>query len=284
MQSVYVLIPVHNRLSFTECVIECLRRQEGNSRIIIVIIDDGSTDGTADYLAAQADVVTLKGDGTLFWGGAIQMGLDYALGCCERDDYILFLNDDTQFVPGYVETLVNSSRRNGDAVVGSVVREDGEVPALVSIGARIDLDRILIRDILSGLSPEQIADLDEFYFPDALSGRGTLFPSRYFREFGTLVPHLLPHYFADYEITMRFKRKGVPLVVARDACVFSPPVYGNSVDGMSFFKRYFGPRSSRNLWQMLIFFCRVGTPFQRLTAPLRLGLKSISHARRKQQV
>lgn len=284
MQAVYVLIPVHNRLACTERVIECLRRQEGSSRIVIVIIDDGSSDGTADYLAAQPDVVTLTGDGTLFWGGAIQMGLDHALGRCERDDYILFLNDDTQFTPDYVETLINASRRNSDAIVGSVIREDGEVPVLVSIGARIDLDRILISDIVSGLSPEQIADLDELYFPDALSGRGTLFPSRYFGQFGTLVPHLLPHYFADYEITMRFKRKGVPLVVARDACVFSPPVYGNAVAGVGNLKRYFGRRSSRNLWQMLMFFCRVGTPFQRLTAPLRLVLKSISHARRKHEV
>lgn len=275
--AVVVLIPVHNRLQRTKDVLECLRQQTHPS-VTIVFIDDGSSDGTAEFLATQSDVMTLTGDGSLFWGGAMEMGLRHVLTFCAAGDYVLFLNDDTKFVPDYIDVLLRTSRRNGNAVVGSMIHEEGRTPPLSSIGPRIDITRMRVVDIFDQLSDDERANLSEFYFPDALSGRGTLFPVELFRKFGTLVPRLLPHYFGDYEITMRFKRHGAQLVVARDAFVLSPPIYGNAAEGMGNIQRYFSFRSSRNLKHMLAFFCLVGSPWQRVTAPLRLGAKTICRA------
>ncbi|PDT18304.1 glycosyl transferase family 2 [Rhizobium sp. J15] len=273
--SVFVLVPVFNRLHHTQTMVECLRAQETEAKLVIVIINDGSTDGTAEYLAEQPDLVELKGDGTLFWGGAMERGLQYALPRCSEDDYILFLNNDTYFAPGYVDALVRASRENGDAAVGSMIHDANVQPPLVSIGARVNVARIRVTDIIDELSAAERTDPAEFYFPDALSGRGTLFPAVIFRQYGTLVPKLLPHYFADYELSMRFRRKGVRLVVSRDGFVISPPIYGNSTEGMTLTERLFSIRSSRNLRHTLTFFCLVGTPMQRLTAPLRLLAKAI---------
>ncbi|MBY5766733.1 glycosyltransferase family 2 protein [Rhizobium leguminosarum] len=273
--SVFVLVPVFNRLHHTKTMVECLRAQKTEARLVIVIINDGSTDGTADYLAGQPDLVALKGDGTLFWGGAMECGLQYALPLCSTDDYILFLNNDTYFAPGYVDELVRSSRENGDAAVGSMIHDADAQPPLVSIGARVDVNRIRVTDIIDELSAAERADPAAFYFPDALSGRGTLFPASVFDKYGTLMPKLLPHYFADYELSMRFRRKGVRLVVSRDGFVVSPPVYGNSTEGMSLRERLFSIRSSGNLRHTLTFFCLIGTPTQRVTAPLRLLVKAI---------
>lgn len=274
--TIFTLIPVFNRLAHTKRVIECLRRQTLARDLRIVIINDGSTDGTAEYLKSQSDVTTIQGDGNLWWGGAIEAGLESVLPKAKDDDYVLFLNNDTWFADDYLQRLVDTSRNFGGAAVGSAIREEDRDPPLVSIGARININRLAIWDVFSELSEAERASPKEFYDVDALSGRGTLYPVSLFRRFGTMRPRLLPHYMADYEVAMRFKRNGVRLVVSTRGAVYSPPVYGNDTSNIPLRKRVFGKRSPENIFQRAAFYCLVGSPLQRLTAVLRLAYFDVS--------
>jgi GT2 family glycosyltransferase len=267
---IFVLIPVFNRLDQTKRVIHALRQQTCYEHLCIVIINDGSTDGTADYLASQLDVVEIKGSGNLWWGGSIQRGLEYICVCSSPGDYVLFLNNDTQFDKNYVETLVSVSREAGGAAVGSVIHESNSNPPLVSIGPRLNLNRIAVWDLLAELSPEQFLNPAPTYQVDALSGRGTLYPANLFHRFGRMRPFWLPHYFSDYEIAMRFGRAGVPLLVSTKAIIYSSPIYGNDISHLGWWERAFSTRSSSNIIHMTFFYMLVGSPFQRITAPLRM--------------
>jgi GT2 family glycosyltransferase len=276
---IFVLIPVFNRLHHTKYIIDVLRGQTLASSMRIVVIDDGSTDGTMAFLSAQPDVFVIKGDGNLWWGGAINEGLKYVHSQCPtEDDYVLFLNNDTWFARGYVQELVDASRKHGGAAVGSVIHEIDRNPPLVSIGARVNINRLAVWDLLSELSPEEARNPSAFYKVDALSGRGTLYPAMLFERYGRMHPHLLPHYMADYEVSMRFARHGVPLIVSSKAVVFSPPFYGNDVSRLGWWARLFSPRSSSNIMYRTCFYMLVGSPFQRLSAPLRIVYFSISRA------
>ncbi|MBB2834001.1 UNVERIFIED_ORG: GT2 family glycosyltransferase [Rhizobium esperanzae] len=268
---VNVLIPVFNRLEHTRKVISALREQTVVDNIRIVIIDDGSTDGTAEFLAAQPDVTSIRTDGNLWWGGAMDVGLRRVLPDCGPEDYILFVNNDTWFGPTYVETLIRCSRENGDAIVGSVVHEEESNPLLTGVGPRLNINRIAVWDILAEMSEEERRNPKPLYKADALSGRGTLFPAELFKQHGTMRPHLLPHYMADYEVSMRFARAGAPLLVSSEAIVYSPPVYGAHVSNISPWKKHFGRRSPHNVFQRIAFYSLIGTPLQRLTAPLRMA-------------
>ena len=269
---VFVLIPVFNRLSHTQRVIKSLRTQTCMSDIRIVVIDDGSTDGTRDFLAVQDDVITLESDGSLWWAGAIDLGLRHVLPNAKADDYVLLLNNDTWFAPDYVETLLRVSRECGGAAVGSVIHEEDRHDPLVSIGPRININRIAVWDLLSELPTQERQALKPVYRVDALSGRGTLYPAPLFKANGGMRPRLLPHYLADYEISMRFARDAkIPLVVSSQAIVFSPPVYGNVVAQFGWWEKLFGQRSSSNIIRRLAFYCMVGSPIQRITAPMRLA-------------
>ncbi len=275
--NIHVLIPVFNRLAHTQRVIGALRAQTLASDVRVVVINDGSTDGTRDFLSAQADVTTLEGDGALWWGGAIDLGLRHVLPIAAPDDYVLFLNNDTWFAPDYVETLVRVSREGGDAAVGSVIHEENRDDPLVSIGPRININRIAVWDLLAELPPHERREPKPVYPVDALSGRGTLYPVSLFRMHGGMRPRLLPHYLADYEIAMRFARDArIPLLVSSQAIVFSPPVYGNEVAQLGWWERLFGQRSSSNVLRRLAFYGMVGSPIQRLTAPLRLAYFGVS--------
>jgi GT2 family glycosyltransferase len=267
---IFVLIPVFNRLNHTERVIGSLRSQHVAEALCIVVINDGSTDDTAAWLAQQSDVVELRGDGNLWWGGAIQKGLEYALSHSQPGDYVLFLNNDTWFAEDYVETLVKVSREAGGAAVGSVIHEDDRDPPLVSVGPRLNVNRIAVWDLFSELTPDQHRQPAATYKVDALSGRGTLYPVELFERYGQMRTFWLPHYLADYEVAMRFARAGVPLLVSSHAAVHSPPVYGNDVSRMGLWDKLFSPRSASNVIRRLAFYMLVGSPLQRLTAPLRM--------------
>ncbi len=262
---VFVLIPVFNRLAHTQKVVASLRAQTLADSITIVIINDGSTDGTAAWLADQSDLVVIEGDGNLWWGGAMEEALKRVLPQTGSDDYILFQNNDTWFAADYVAQLVAASRENGNAAVGSVIMEEGRDRPLVSIGPRVNIDHMAVWDLLSEVSEDERRAPKDVYPVDALSGRGTLYRAEWFKRYGRMRPGLLPHYMADYEVAMRFARAGVPLVVSGRAVVFSPPVYGTE-SKRTYWQDRFGRRSPNNVFQRICFYMLVGSPVQRITS------------------
>jgi GT2 family glycosyltransferase len=279
---IYTLIPVLNRLPQTKKVIQSLRAQTIFSNICIVIIDDGSTDGTAKFLASQKDVIRIPGNGRLWWAGAIELGLSMLLKRANENDYVLFLNNDTWFDPDFVETLVKISRDYEGSAVGSVIFEGETEPRVGSIGPKVDIDRLLIWDQLSDMSDIEKSALKSVYEIDALSGRGTLYPVTLFQKHGTMRPMLLRHYLADYEIAMRFARKeGIKLLVSTNAIIYSEPVYGSAETGFNFIERLFSTKSPSNIIRKIVFFMLVGTPMQRITAPLRIISFVVSRLQKK---
>jgi glycosyltransferase involved in cell wall biosynthesis len=93
------------------------------------LLDDGSTDGTAEAVKARhPQVEVLRGDGTLFWNGGMRRAFAAVL---EGDyDHYLWLNDDTLLYPGALENLLQTHRR---------VTEFG-VPASIVVGSTRDPD------------------------------------------------------------------------------------------------------------------------------------------------
>lgn len=113
MPRVFIIVPVHNSLDYTKRFARAMLSQTGID-IRLIIVDDGSTDGTGSWLAAQPGekVHTVTGDGTLWWGGAINAGLEYLEKTFspEAGDTCVFANNDVfvedrSFVSGLCERL-----------------------------------------------------------------------------------------------------------------------------------------------------------------------------------
>ena len=267
---IFVIIPVHNRLAHTQKIVEVLRNQEIFDQLKIIIIDDGSSDGTAEYLSLQNDLKTLRGNGNLWWAGAVELGLRYILNEASDVDFVLLLNDDTSFEADYLKLLVETAQANPSAIIGSALHEIGTNPSLVSLGALLNLNRIQVWDKLSTLNMAEREMPKALYEVDALSGRGTLYPVYALKKYGGLIPKLLPHYLADYELSMRHKKNGMKLIVSTSAKIWSYPVYGNNSSRFSGISQYFSKGSPKNIIFITIFYLRVGTIFQRITAPIRV--------------
>ncbi len=272
--TVYALIPLFNRLEKTRCILTHLRAQQG-ADIRVVVIDDGSTDGTAEYLARQPDIETIHGNGNLWWAGAIDAALRRVLPGATDDDYVLLLNNDTTFGPEFASTLVRVSRQHKGAAVGSVLRDEAPPHDLISVGPRMNVWQMHVWDLIDDLTADERRALKEVYEVDALSGRGTLYPVPVLRHTGSLYPKLLPHYHADYELAARARREGFKTLVSTEAVVYTANDFGVQKVGASRWYRLIGKGSPTNLMQRLCFRLLVGTPLQRATAIPRMMLQAI---------
>jgi GT2 family glycosyltransferase len=268
--TVHVLMPVFNRLQMTRDMLTCLRGQVLDQPMSITVVDDGSTDGTGDFLASQADVHVLRGDGNLWWGGAIDLALRDMLQTAGPQDWVAFVNNDTWFGTDFLQQLLDVAKANAPAAVGSILRDAEPPHRLLSIAAAIDGWKMVISDQLAVHGSE--AGVHEVFEVDALSGRGVLYPAAALIAAGGMRPSWLPHYLADYEVALRVHQCGYRLLVSAAAPVFSAHEDGSAYRPKSLRERLFSVRTPTYLPALVKFWWEASNWAQRLSLPVRLGL------------
>lgn len=109
MSDISVVIPTFNRLWALPQAVESCRSASGN--VEIVVVDDGSTDGTWEWLQTQRDVVAIRTDN---WGKdwAVETGLAAA-----RGEYVRFLDSDDWLGEDANECQLALARQSGADLV-----------------------------------------------------------------------------------------------------------------------------------------------------------------------
>jgi GT2 family glycosyltransferase len=198
-----VVVPVHNRRALTLACLRALSTQrEAPHRVVVV--DDGSTDGTSEAIAEDfPGVEVLRGDGNLWWSASVNLGIAHCLARAEPPDYLLLLNDDTEFEPDFLATLERIARGMPRALVGALavsVTEPHQV--LWAGGAPLRTPREELRGVIRART---------------LPGRATLVPRSAFADVGLIDARAFPHYFADVDFSLRARRAGYQLLCCCDA-------------------------------------------------------------------
>ena len=218
--NIAVIIPVFNR---KESTLNCLRQLSMMSHegadITIIVVDDGSTDGTAEAVAAEfPDVVLIKGDGNLWWTGGINTGVRYAM---ERQfDYTLFTNDDLQLGADFMSGLIDVSKKYPDALVGGVkaTKYIGSIRIVASIFRRTGW----FQELRDPWKAQDIKTLgDEIPDGDALSGSSLLIPVMVYRDIGLLDERNFPHNWGDIEFTLRARMAGYKCFLSIRSVVYT---------------------------------------------------------------
>ncbi|MCW8985543.1 MAG: glycosyltransferase [Thermoanaerobaculales bacterium] len=108
-----IVIPTFNRLDQLQTVVAAVQRQNRPPDIDleVVVVDDGSSDGTADWLETQIGDPTFKAIKQRNSGPARarNRGVEAATG-----DLILFLGDDTEPQPGWLGAHLEEHRLFGN--------------------------------------------------------------------------------------------------------------------------------------------------------------------------
>jgi GT2 family glycosyltransferase len=210
-QNVYILLPVHNRLASTQKFVSCLKAQT-YSHFHLVLIDDGSTDGTENMVRTSLDpekLSVIKGKGNWWWGGSLQQGIN-RLQRLRPDplDIVLIINDDVTFHADFVERGVRELRKTDKTLL--LARNFDEATGKIE-ETGIHADFRYFRFDKAG--PSQPVN--------CLSTRGLFMRWDTLERIGGFYPVLLPHYGSDYEFTMRAMRKDFRLKT--DAHVYLVP-------------------------------------------------------------
>jgi len=127
-----VIVPAYNEAGALGGVVDELTASLGRLGISweVLVVDDGSTDGTRELLAGRRDVVPLRHGRNRGYGASLKTGIARA-----RHDHVLFFDADGQFNPEEIPELYRVALE-ADMATGKRGK-DSDAPFLRRPGKRI---------------------------------------------------------------------------------------------------------------------------------------------------
>lgn len=208
---IYVVTPVYNRINFTIKYLEALKNQTYKD-FKIVIVDDGSTDGTPEVIRLKyPDVILFEEEGDLWWAESTNIGVRYALQ--QNAEYILTLNDDTLPKPDFIEKMVFWSQREPKALLGAL-SIDHDTKKIMYGGEIHDFKNRVTTRVYDTLPADSRKGL---HMVNIYPGRGLLIPAEVFNEIGLYDSKNFPQTVSDLDFTCRAIRYGYKIFCNYDA-------------------------------------------------------------------
>lgn len=206
MSSFGITIPVRNRKAFTTAILQQLTEQISQQAaaqvlqpedIQIIVVDDGSSDGTPELIAQHFPTVhLLKGDGDLWWTGAITQAMTYAADTLHTD-YIIWLNDDIILADNFISKVIEHQTPKAKTLTGGIICDE-QHPSWIVFGGVVASQ--LINDT---------AQFDRSVLNvDTLNGNIAILPTRIVADIGLPDTQRFRHYGGDFEYICRAKRNG----------------------------------------------------------------------------
>ncbi len=227
---VSVVIPVYNHLDAT---LICLRSLAATNNAIaheIIVVDDCSSDETAQALPGIAGLRYQRNAQNLGFIGACNAGAAQAAG-----EFVVFLNNDTAVQDHWLDALIDTFTQHRDVgLVGAkLVYPDGR---LQEAGGIVFSDG-------SGWNYGRFDDPSkpEYNFVrevDYCSGAAIALRTELFHQFGGFDTHYAPAYYEDTDLAMKVRQAGLRVLYQPASVVVHYEGISSGTDVASGTKRY----------------------------------------------
>ncbi len=112
---VSIIIPVYGQMDYTHRCLKSIGAHPIRTSYEVIVVDDCSPDATQEMLSRIADVRVVANEQNLGFNRSCNAGARAA-----RGQYVVFLNNDTEVMPGWLDELVDTFAAHPDAgLVGS---------------------------------------------------------------------------------------------------------------------------------------------------------------------
>jgi GT2 family glycosyltransferase len=127
--NVTIVIPVFNQLHYTQQCLESLNAC-GYSDELIVVVNNASTDGTAEFLSTRPKLRVINNIENRACAAAWNQGFEIA-----RTRWTVFLNNDVVVTRGWLESLITFAEANNAGIVSPAASEGSLDFQLATYGA-----------------------------------------------------------------------------------------------------------------------------------------------------
>jgi GT2 family glycosyltransferase len=235
-ESVAAVVVTYNRLSDLKKCLDSLRQQTRPLDALLVV-NNGSTDGTAEWLATQPDLRVISQE-NLGGAGGFATGIEaaYAAGF----DWLWCMDDDCLAAPDALDKLLTSPN------LGPCVKN------AVSISTK-DPDELAFYVDRPNRQYRRVSDMTAFDLVYGVASffNGTLIHAQVVRTIGSPDPKLFI-WGDEVEYMTRAMRGGFPVVTVPQAVFYHPPSFDR--DGIPWpgaWKQYYAVRNQRRVFENL---------------------------------
>lgn len=228
-----------------ECLESLRRCAKGNYDVEIIIVENGSGDGSAEALAKIKDIHLLVNDKNLGFSGGMNSGIKYALK--RNTDFVVVLNNDTIAEKNLITSLAKSAQY-ADIVVPKIYFASGfefhktrykkaDLGKVIwYAGGYIDWQNILGRHIgVDQVDRGQFAKSKEI---DFATGACMLIKKEVFQKIGFLDDKYFL-YLEDMDFCVRAKKAGFKIVFAPKAILWHKNAVSTGGSGSKIQDYYF---------------------------------------------
>lgn len=217
-----IIVTWNSREYILDCLQSIIRNSPGLNHEIIVV-DNGSSDGTKDIIAEHHPKIRLIDAGAnLGFARAANMGCRFAKG-----SLLLLLNPDTRVEPGAIREMADVLARIPDTgcVGARLLDTDGRdlgtntklFPSLsLTLYRQFGLSKILSEHAVFGRDRIEVISGKRILRRQCIGGAAMLFPRTLFMALGGL-DETIPLYLEDMDICKKVQNSGKSICMAHDA-------------------------------------------------------------------
>lgn len=196
-----IIVPAYGNLPYTLACLRSVALHGAQATFEVIVVDDASPDGSAAGLERIEGLRLLRNPRNLGFVGSCNAGAAAA-----RGDFLLFLNNDTQVGPGWLDALLRCFAERADCgVAGSrLVYPDGRLQEAGGIvfadGGCWNYGRFEARDAPAFGYRRRV---------DYVSGAALLIRSALFRQVGGFDERYAPGYYEDADLAFAVRHAGL---------------------------------------------------------------------------